>query len=711
MLEFPIEFFDDEVRDGFYVPSIMKHNWAAQMEIVHTVDEICRRNNIKYFLFAGSLIGAVRHGGFIPWDDDMDICMLRKDYKRFLKALDREKPDTYIVRNYYNEKEYREVFTRLLDDDGIAMHPDFWTKRHGFVCNSGIDVFPLDYIPSNEQVRNDISHNIMHLHYIIAKYDEEGLTPELEQKLIAIEREFRTKIVRDDTIPQQMYLLMDELLESVKRADSKAVHIFLRWAQNEAGKGIPIDVFENSLDMNFEMTKFMVPYKYDKILKSMFGQYMNSIRVCDIHNYPWYQKILDDVKRSRGLSDYPFLKELLPVSDRRAAWEQKMLGELNEVFDLFGKASALAEQSLSNGDTETGNVLLSKCNELAVKAETIETRLKASERERVIFLTWKSEYWKSLEPYYYEEVSKGSEVLVVPVPFTRLTENRERTEEILDTKYFPEDLVLTDFSSIDYDEVRIARIYTQNIYDDQNGAVMLRSFFHTTNIRNFTDELIYVPWFTLDRYENDDIRAKYVSQFFMRTPGIVAVDKIYLSADQVWLREKYIDELTEWAGEDTREIWSGKIQIVAFDEENEADIVGSNVTESVDSRKRMLYYISSGTVFTNHNEALDKLKRNISVFENASDKIKVILFVEDDFIKNIEKCASELKTAFSDILDEYAGKEWCELIKSDKGIDINDYQQAGELLDMADAFYGDSGVLMHLYDIAGKPVMIQNNKL
>lgn len=708
MLEFPIEFYDDEVRDGFYVSSMMKHNWAAQMEIVNVVDEICRRNNIKYYLFAGTLIGAVRHKGFIPWDDDMDICMLRKDYKRFLKALDREKPESYLVRNYYKEKDYREVFTRLLDDDGILIAPEFWSKRHGFVCNAGIDIFPLDYIPKDKEVRETISHRIMHLHYIIKKYDDEGFTEDLEKKLVAIEKELKVSINRDDSIPQQMYFIMDDLLESVKKSESKNVHIFLRWAQGQCGEGIPIDALDNTVDIKFETALFMAPYRYDKVLKAMFGKYMDSLRVCEIHNYPWYQRLFEDVRRVQGFIAYPFLRELLPEKNRREKWENKLKEELNEYVNLFAKASELAEKSFASGDTQTGNMLLEKCRTLADNAEAIDKKLNGNGRDRVVFLTWKAGYWKSIEPYYNREVEAGNEVLVVPVPYTRLTESRTRTKEYIETEGFPDYVQLSDFSQINYEEVRISRIYTQNPYDTENGAISLRDFFYTTNIRQYTDELIYVPWFELDEYDSNDERAMYMMQFFVRVPGIVAVDKILLPKSQEWIKKHYINNLVEWAGEETRDIWEEKIIVSDYVmNEDAVDIDRSTKAEGSNTKKVILYYVGRGQILADPEKEIEKIKKNLEIFEKSKDKITVRLFVEYGLVDSVKKYDEKYVGALLEVIDAYKSSVYCEVIMSEKPIDIND-GYVHDLVAATDAFYGDSGILMHLFDRTNKPVMQQN---
>ena len=95
-MEFQDQFFESEVREGFYITSMMKRSWAAQLEILKDVDEVCTKYGISYFADAGTLLGAVRHRGFIPWDDDLDICMMRKDYHRFISVAEKELPEGYL---------------------------------------------------------------------------------------------------------------------------------------------------------------------------------------------------------------------------------------------------------------------------------------------------------------------------------------------------------------------------------------------------------------------------------------------------------------------------------------------------------------------------------------------------------------------------------------------------------------------------------------
>ena len=148
IFEYSQDYFEDEIRDGFYVNGFMKRCWAAQMEVLTDIDRVCEKYGIKWYADCGTLLGAVRHGGFIPWDDDLDICMFREDYMKFLSVAEKEMKSIYsgyIVRNFHNDDRYWEMLSRI--DNALIMefNQEHLDKFHGYPFRAGVDIFPLDY--------------------------------------------------------------------------------------------------------------------------------------------------------------------------------------------------------------------------------------------------------------------------------------------------------------------------------------------------------------------------------------------------------------------------------------------------------------------------------------------------------------------------------------------------------------------------------------
>lgn len=122
------------------------HN--LELKIALEVKRICEKNNIKYFLIAGTLLGAVRHGGFIPWDDDMDIGMLRKDYNLFLRACKRDLGDEFYLQTWDIDSEYPFSFSkiRLKGTHLVEKFSEKSKMQNGIF----IDIFPFDNVPDSK---------------------------------------------------------------------------------------------------------------------------------------------------------------------------------------------------------------------------------------------------------------------------------------------------------------------------------------------------------------------------------------------------------------------------------------------------------------------------------------------------------------------------------------------------------------------------------
>ncbi len=120
----------------------------TQLEILKVFDRFCQEQGLKYSLYAGSLLGAVRHQGFIPWDDDLDVCMTRTDYDRFIDLWTKNPVAGYVLQNKENSKYFDQSFTKLRKDHTTFLQEEWEIGNH----HTGIflDIFPVDRIPNGK---------------------------------------------------------------------------------------------------------------------------------------------------------------------------------------------------------------------------------------------------------------------------------------------------------------------------------------------------------------------------------------------------------------------------------------------------------------------------------------------------------------------------------------------------------------------------------
>ena len=118
-----------------------------ELDMVKEFLKICEKHNLKYFMAGGTFLGAVRHKGFIPWDDDVDLGMYRDDYEKFLDIAKRELPYPYEVHTYRNCKEHHYYFSHIIDVRYKVRRMGSLDKREEYVW---IDIFPYDGLPKGK---------------------------------------------------------------------------------------------------------------------------------------------------------------------------------------------------------------------------------------------------------------------------------------------------------------------------------------------------------------------------------------------------------------------------------------------------------------------------------------------------------------------------------------------------------------------------------
>ena len=118
----------------------------VSVEILKYIDNVCRINNIRYYLCAGTLLGAIRHGGYIPWDDDIDIMLFREDFEKL--SLVWPKDGNYILLSSDNTKKFPYAYNKIIDTRTMKIEP---IRNQYQVIGVDVDVFPLDNFPDSEK--------------------------------------------------------------------------------------------------------------------------------------------------------------------------------------------------------------------------------------------------------------------------------------------------------------------------------------------------------------------------------------------------------------------------------------------------------------------------------------------------------------------------------------------------------------------------------
>lgn len=288
MLRFNEEFFKCELREDFRVEEEMKHAWAAEMEVLARIDRICSANNIRYFADSGTLLGAVRHRGYIPWDDDIDIIMMREDYLRFVNiALKGEIFPMQII-SVYNNDEWDESFVRIVNDAKVDFGKAHLAEWHGCPWIAGVDILPIDVIPDcveEQQTLFALTDGLRAMKQAILS--GAGQTEQLEEEITWVEDFCRTAIDRKKLLIPQLMRLRDSIAMSYRGTPGRQV---ARLAATVEHQIYDAEWFERTVYLPFENIMVPAPADYDKVLKVLFGNYMVPVRTGSMHGYPFYKE-------------------------------------------------------------------------------------------------------------------------------------------------------------------------------------------------------------------------------------------------------------------------------------------------------------------------------------------------------------------------------------------------------------------------------------
>lgn len=295
------DFLREEIRQGYLVTSKMKRVWQIEIELAEYIISLCQRYGLQIWAEGGTLLGAIRHRGFIPWDDDIDLAMKRDDYEKLLDIASKEVKSPYFFQCVATDLDYIRGHAQLRKLNTSAVLPNNIKARF----NQGIfiDIFVYDGVSDDEnrqkeKIERALAIRKQLLGAYLYQYDKFiGLKSYLYKKLMQIKMYIVGR--------EKMYGSYNQILkeDSIRDCERMALQMF-RPEEYETFCH-RTSCYDDTLWVDFEYIKLPIPKGYDEVLKDQYGEYMTPIKCPTLHGYVFfdcdkdYRDTIADLKKKQ----------------------------------------------------------------------------------------------------------------------------------------------------------------------------------------------------------------------------------------------------------------------------------------------------------------------------------------------------------------------------------------------------------------------------
>ena len=336
------------------------------------------------------------------------------------------------------------------------------------------------------------------------------------------------------------------------------------------------------------------------------------------------------------------------------------------------------------------------------------------ERKEVVFLPYNASMWDSLESVWKAaDEDPDCDAYVVPIPYYDLDSNRNFINKNYEGDLYPEYVPIVSYEDYDLELRQPDMIFIHNPYDEANRVTSIAPEFYSSRIKDFTDKLVYIPYFVLGEINPEHQEAIEGMKYFCYLPGTIYADKVIVQSED--MRQIYINEYLKaavLAGETiTRAqleerilgLGSPKLDKVSSTQKEGLQIPPEwlKILEKPDgTQKKIIFYNTSISAFLKNNEKmLSKIKNVLDIFKASKDEVALLWRPHPLMEQTIESMRPELLEAYKSLVETYRNAGW--------GI-YDDSADMDRAVVLSDAYYGDPSSVVQVYKETGKPIMIQN---
>ncbi|MBQ7667784.1 MAG: CDP-glycerol glycerophosphotransferase family protein [Clostridia bacterium] len=336
-------------------------------------------------------------------------------------------------------------------------------------------------------------------------------------------------------------------------------------------------------------------------------------------------------------------------------------------------------------------------------------------RKEVVFMPYEASMWDSLESIWKAAVTDDTcDVFVVPIPYYDKNKDGTLGKMHYDGKAFPSYVPITHYNNYSLEQRTPDVIYIHNPYDDINYVTTVAPKYYSTELKKYTNMLVYVPYFISEEIDYNNAQMVANKKTFVLTPGVVNSDRVILQSEE--MKAFYTKILLEYFGdtEENRKIIDNKLlglgspkidKVFEIKKEDyEISDEWKKIIKKADGTdKKVVFFNTTISMFLNFNEVkIEKLKDTLKYFKSIKDDIALLWRPHPLIESTLASMRPNLLEEYKNIVKEYKEENW--------GI-FDDSSDMYRAISISDAYYGDNSSVAVLYLKIGKPLLIANMEI